>query len=355
MPKSVNLCFGKGALTFHLPPKTPFLKPREPENRVDLEGLGLRLGSLLPAPLPSGPVAIVVADKTRLCGYQTILPWLIEFLLSLGITKDQLCFYISYGTHIRQSDAESLACYGEMYRQFPFVHHQSEDQGQFVTLGTTKRKTPIRIRRDLTQAGLIITVGAISHHYFAGFGGGRKLLFPGLGESQAIWANHRLFLDPSIQGLAYGCTPGQLSGNPLAEDLQEIEAALPPYIAIHGLLGSNGHVVDYRCGASYADFLEACALHDQHFRLPCASQYSMVLTSAGGFPKDINFIQSHKAINNAAGFVKDGGQLIVLAQCPDGIGSTTFLPYFTMGAQEAFAVLEKSYTGNGGTSTFHDG
>ncbi|MBM9613908.1 DUF2088 domain-containing protein [Desulfobulbus rhabdoformis] len=351
MNNKVNLCFGEGTVPFDVSLQTRFLDPHEPENKVDLGRLSLELRALLPSSLPPGPVAIVVADKTRLCGYPRILPWLIDLLLSCGISGKQICFYISYGTHIRQSEEESLACYGETYRQFHFVHHESEDRGQFVTLGTTKRKTPIRIRRDLLQAGFIITVGAISHHYFAGFGGGRKLLFPGLAEREAIWANHRLFLDSSIQGLAPGCTSGQLLGNPLAEDLKEIDEALPHYISIHGLLGSDGQVVDYRCGRSYTDFLDVCKIHDHHFRLPNDKKYSLVLASAGGFPKDINFIQSHKAINNAAGFVEDGGHLIVLAQCRDGIGSTTFLPYFALGgAKRAFAELEKCYSGNGGTA-----
>ena len=76
-----------------------------------------------------------------------------------------------------------------------------------------------------------------------------------------------------------------------------------------------------------------------------------MLASAGGFPKDINFIQTHKAINNSATFVRDGGQLIILAQCRDGVGSTTLLPYFDMATPEAaFAALLTHYSGNGGTA-----
>jgi lactate racemase len=59
-----------------------------------------------------------------------------------------------------------------------------------------------------------------------------------------------------------------------------------------------------------------------------SKRYDLVVASCGGFPKDINFIQAHKAVNNAARFVKDGGILIVLCQCPDGVGSNTFLEYF---------------------------
>ena len=77
----------------------------------------------------------------------------------------------------------------------------------------------------------------------------------------------------------------------------------------------------------------------------------MVIASCGGYPKDINFIQSHKAINNAAAFVQEGGHLIVIAECPDGVGSTTFLPWLEMESyQAAFDQLKNSYEGNGGTA-----
>lgn len=110
---------------------------------------------------------------------------------------------------------------------------------------------------------------------------------------------------------------------------------LPAYLSIHGLLDSHGEVAAFRFGTTYDDFLAACREHDALYRAGSGEQYDLVLASAGGYPKDVNFIQSHKAINNAAAFVRDNGTLILLAECADGIGSTSFLPYFEMGNQEA--------------------
>lgn len=348
---SVDLAYGEQQLTFSVPAQAVMLSSREPDCTVDLDQLQAQFTALLPNPLPAGPIAIVVADKTRLCDYPCILPWLVASLQARGGAQEQIRFYIAYGTHGRQTEAESMAAYGPLYQQFPFVHHQSLDQGQFVHLGTTRRGTPVRVRRDLVQSALIITVGAISHHYFAGFGGGRKLLFPGLAEQEAIYRNHQLFLDQATHELASGCRSGQLSHNPLAEDLEDIHRILPPYLSIHGLLNSAGEVVAYRCGNRYHHFVEACVEHDQHFRSPDKGLYPLVLASAGGFPKDINFIQAHKAIDNAAAFVADGGLLIILAQCRDGIGSSTFLPYIDMNDPRiVFAALLHRYCGNGGTA-----
>lgn len=350
-PRTISLRYGRDHLACTVPADADLLEVREPVVSISHASFRTEVHQLLDPMPPSGPIAIVVADKTRLCDYPTILPWLIDALMERGTDHSRIRFYVAYGNHVRQSEAESLAAYGPTYTAYPFIHHSSCEPTRFVELGRTRRSTPVRVRQDLLEAGLIITVGAISHHYFAGFGGGRKLLFPGLGEQEAIYANHRLFLDQQSATLARACRPGQLGDNPLAEDLAEIHRLLPPYRSIHGLLDSRGAVASLRFGRTYEDFLAACAEHDACFRVNSDKRYDLVLASAGGFPKDINFIQTHKAIDNASAFVRDGGTLILLAECGDGIGSDTFLPYFAMGGRTAaFAHLAANYSGNGGTA-----
>lgn len=349
--RRIGLRYGRGHLKCMVSDRATFLDIREPAHTLDKVSFLAGLRDLLPPTLPNGPIAIVVADKTRLCGYPTILPWLVDGLRERGAAHAQIVFFIAYGTHAPQSEAESVAAYGPICTQYPFVHHHSCAPVRFAELGRTRRGTPLRIREDLLDAGLILTVGAVSHHYFAGFGGGRKLLFPGLGEQEAIYTNHRLFLDDRQPRLAPGCRPGQLAGNPIAEDLAEIHAMLPPHLSLHGLLDSQGRLAAVRFGATYADFLAACREHDALYRAATGALYDLVLASAGGYPKDINMIQTHKAIDNAAAFVRDGGTLMLLAECADGIGSTTFLPYFAMGGREAvFTHLRSDYRGNGGTA-----
>jgi len=249
-----------------------------------------------------------------------------------------------------QSHAESIRAYGGAYNRPEWIPHRCEAD-EFVELGKTRRGTPVRMRADILSASCLITFGAISHHYFAGYGGGRKLIFPGLGEKKAIYANHGLFLDPSSRRLSAGCRPGRLDGNPLAEDLADYEAFRPADLAVHGILDSHGQVCDLLVGRGSEHFRNACARHAANCEVTTDEQFDLVVASCGGFPKDINFIQSHKAIHHAADFVRDGGRLIVLAECRDAIGSQTFLPWFEMGSwDKAFDRLAKSYAGNGGTA-----
>ncbi len=349
---SSTLKYGKQLLNLTIPAKAVTPEFKEPEYEIDKESFIQELLKFLPADqLKYKEVAVVVSDKTRLCGYPQYLPWLTEALISRGASPRNICFYIAYGTHLRQSEDESFESYGKTYREFRFVHHDCSDESAFKDCGTTKRGTPVLVRKEIFNSTLLITFGAISHHYFAGYGGGRKLLFPGLASRKAVYHNHGLFLDRQTRSLASGCQPGKLDGNPLAEDLREIDTCMPSKISIHGILNASGKVCRLLVGNSYEHFLDACRVHDSYYRYEGRKVYDMVVASSGGYPKDINFIQAHKSVHHAAAFVKDGGKLIMLSECIDKIGSNYFMKYLEAGSFEsAFSMLENNYEGNGGTA-----
>ncbi len=351
MLSTFDLAYGRETVPFTCTAPPEILRVSDPAPVVDAPEFRRRVRAFLDAArLDLKRSAVVVADKTRLCGYPRYLPVLLEELIRKGAPDDGLTLFVAYGTHGRQSEAESRSAYGEAYERFRWVHHGCEDRALFVEMGHTGRGTPVRLRADIVEASCLITFGAISHHYFAGFGGGRKLVFPGLGERAAIYANHGLFLDRARRTLSAGCRPGQVAGNPLAEDLAEVERFKPADMAVHAILDSHGRVCDLTAGRGQAHFEAACQQHASHCEAG-GGPFAQVIASCGGTPKDINFIQSHKAVHNAAAFVADGGRLIVLARCPDGIGSATFLPWFGLGGfQPAFERLAQGYVGNGGTA-----
>lgn len=348
----ISLSYGRDKVMFAVPDRTVIPVFTEPEYRISREGFVADLQQLLPSDKDKyNNIAIVVSDKTRLCGYPEYLPWLTATLIERGADKANICFYIAYGTHARQTEAESLASYGETYRQYRFVHHNCDDGSLFVQVGTTSRGTPVDVRKDILNSTLLITFGSVSHHYFAGYGGGRKLIFPGLGSRKAVYHNHGLFLDRQTRSLATGCQPGNLEGNPLADDLREFDTFLPHKISIHGIMNASGKVCQLTTGDSYGQFVDACKLHDSYYRYSHDGQFDLVIASSGGYPKDINFIQAHKSVHHAAAFVRDGGKLVVLSECVDGIGSNYFMKYLEAGSFEAaFAMLEQHYEGNGGTA-----
>ncbi len=352
MTTSIRMAFGKEPIEIKVDPAVDLLTIREPESKIRERLFKERLTRFLEvSALDLTRTAVVVADKTRLCDYPLYLPILLDKLIEYGAPPEQVTLYIAYGTHGRQNDEECRQAYGASYDSFHWVHHRCDERELFEQQGRTGRGTAVWLRKDIMYTSCLITFGAISHHYFAGYGGGRKLIFPGLGEKTAIYANHGLFLDQQKRALAAGCRPGAISGNPLAEDLDEVETFRPADMSIHGILDSRGRVCDLLVGGGREFFLQACRQHARSCETASRRQYDLVIASCGGFPKDINFIQSHKACHHASAFVRDGGRLIVLAQCRDGIGSDTFLPWFDIGSWDAaFDRLSGNYVGNGGTA-----
>jgi nickel-dependent lactate racemase len=349
---NTQLKYGRVEISLDVPSSAVMPEYSEPEFAIDKKTFLEDLDRFLPAEkYRYRNVAVVVSDKTRLCGYPEYLPWITGILLQKGAAKQNIVFYIAYGTHPPQSEEESICSYGDVFREYTFIQHNCRDESVFEIPGITKRGTPVTIRKDILQSSLIITFGAISHHYFAGYGGGRKMLFPGLASREAVYHNHSLFLDKNTRRLSAGCQPGILDGNPLAEDLEEIDTFMPPKISIHGILNSSGKVCRLMVGDTYLDFLEACRVHDGFYRYTPQHRFDLVIASSGGYPKDINFIQAHKSVHHAAAFVKDGGTLVMLSECIDKIGSDYFMQYLKAGSFEAaFALLEKKYEGNGGTA-----
>lgn len=347
----MKISYGKEHLELALPAHTEQLNLQEPTLEISPDLFRRRLNQFLEAKVLdlSNPI-LVVADKTRLCGYPEYLPLLTELLEEHGMDSSTFRIIIAYGTHPRQSDEECLHAYGDVYTTRSFIHHNCQEKSQFTELGHTSRGTPIRFRRDLAEASAVITMGPVCHHYFAGYGGGRKLIFPGCGEKEAIYANHGLYLNTEKGTMATGCQPGLLDGNPLAQDLFEIEEKMPADLAIHGILDSHGRLADLLVGQGRHTFLQACHRHGKNCEVS-SPLFGTVIASCGGYPKDINFIQSHKAVHNAAMFVEDGGLLLMYCECQDGIGSKTFLPWFELDSfEDAFDKLSTSYEGNGGTA-----
>lgn len=344
--------YGKSSIELDIPAHAIPLKTKTPKCSITEELLEQTLLKTLPNTTDAYKnIGIVVADKTRLCDYPIYLPALVNALKQKGATKSNITFYIAYGTHAAQSDKESLNCYGKVYSEYAFIHHNGNDKSAFTTLGTTKRGTPIEIRKDIINSSMLITFGAISHHYFAGFGGGRKLLFPGLSDRKAVYHNHGLFLDNKNKTLNINCQPGLLNNNPIAEDLKEIDSHLPPKLSLHAILNNKGKVAEIHIGHNYTDFEKVCKKHHSYYSSEITDKYDLAVASSGGSPKDINFIQAHKSIHHAAAFVKDGGQLIIIAECINGIASDYFMKYFSMdGFSKAYKMLECNYEGNGGTA-----
>ena len=177
MAQRLYLKYGTRKISFVLPDQTEIFRTKEPETKITTSDLESRLyHELEPLNPDYSNVSVVLSDKTRLCGYPEYLPVLLNTLKNSGADPDRMSVFIAYGTHAPQTDKECLEAYGDVYQNVRFVHHDCVDDKCFVNYGKTSRGTSVLIQRDIFETGFLITFGAISHHYFAGYGGGAKLM-----------------------------------------------------------------------------------------------------------------------------------------------------------------------------------
>jgi nickel-dependent lactate racemase len=180
----------------------------------------------------------------------------------------------------------------------------------------------------VADADHIIVCGTVVHHYFAGFGGGPKMIMPGCAGYESIARNHALSIDPAELRLHPGCGDGKVEGNPLQEDLREAFKFIDVSFLLHTILNSRNDVIGAVAGEPLQAHAAGCRIVDDIYRVPIREPADLVIVSCGGYPKDINFIQAHKSLHHAFGAVRPGGVIVLVAACAQGIGSPTFMEWF---------------------------
>ncbi len=309
------------------------------------EGCG-SLSGLISA---SGRVAVLVSDLTRGRTAAAVLVPVLEYLDRHGAGPDRTTIYIASGMHRGQSPVEIEAQLGRFVTgRYRIVQHDARDSSTLVESGTTSFGTSCYFNREVAEAGLVVGVSAVSFHYFAGFGGGRKLILPGISGEETIMANHRRSLkDDPAEGLSDGCGPGVLDGNPVHEDMLEGASLIPaPVFMICAVGGAGGDPAFISAGDITTAHRIASTKLSDIFAIHPGRRRRIVIASAGGSPKDINLLQAHKAIRHASLAVEDGGLLLMAAACDEGVGSDSLAEDFSSGREAVPARVSERYTLN---------
>jgi nickel-dependent lactate racemase len=244
----------------------------------------------------------------------------------VGIGAGDVTLAIASGTHAAAPGDAARERIGAWARGARLLAFRPEEATAFA--GRTPAGTEVHVHPALLEADTVLAVGATAFHYFAGFGGGPKLLFPGLGARASIAANHRRALGPwPPGGLAAGVEPGRLAGNPVAEDLAAVAELLPratQWTLWEG--GAAGAVWSGRDG-----FAAVTERYARGRRVGPARAFDTVIASAGGHPRDLDLVQAHKALFHAALHARDGAALVLLAECEEGVGSAPLEAWLAVG------------------------
>jgi nickel-dependent lactate racemase len=265
------------------------------------------------------PLLVVVNDGTRPTPSAEVLallrPALEEWLKS---PSNELSFVVATGTHRAALPEEIERIFGadlaEAHAERIFCH-DSHDKDGLVCLARTTRGTSVWVNRLMAEAESMVLISSVEPHYFAGYTGGRKSLFPGLAGYETVWANHRLSMEAGSEYLV-------LAGNPVHEDLEEATAlgmAGKHVYSIQLVLDKEHRVGFASAGPLEKTFEEAVAVAEKQFVLDLDRAYEVVVAAAP-YPMDCNFYQTNKAIQSGALAVKEGGILIVVSECRYGLG-----------------------------------
>ena len=340
----IELAYGRGTVPVLLPETgSHILTEREPvdcpHDETDLlrRALAAPVGSERLSRLvqPGQKLAIVVSDVTRPVPTARMLPALLDELALAGTRDEDLRIIVGLGGHRAQTPAEMAQIVGvDVLRR---IH--CENLGcDFVDIGRTRRGTPVQVYHPVWEADWRIYTGNIEYPDFAGFTGGAKALLPGVCGPQTLNANHAMLIES-------GAVAGRIQGNPVREDIEEAEALLGRSFLYNVVLDGERRIVEAVAGDVTLAHRQACQKVDEMYRVPLSQPADIVLASAGGWPKDVNLYQANKTLQNAAHAVRDGGIVILLAECREGVGNARLGEWLTCSAspEELFARIRQQF------------
>jgi nickel-dependent lactate racemase len=264
--------------------------------------------------------AISVCDITRPAPNSTTLPPLLARLHAAGIPVEGITILIATGLHRGATRDELDVILGaEIAARYRVVNHDARDRAAHLSLGTTRRGTPVYLDERFMDADLHISLGFVEQHLMLGFSGGRKLVAPGLAGQETIKVIHspRFMREPLA-------TEGSIEDNPLHAELLEIagmarhdfmlDVTLTRERAISGVFAGD----PVKAHAAAVRFLETTSL------APVPVLADAVITSGAGYPLDLTFYQTVKGLTAAQHIVKPGGRILVVGECAEGMGSPEF-------------------------------
>ncbi len=320
----VELPYGRGTIALEVPDKNlaAVLRLKETK-RGGLDDASVVRASLDPSyqdflSLP-GELLVIVNDATRATPTRFVLDAIGEDLRRVGAS-----FIIATGTHRAPTESELQFIFGswlETFRDSIHVHdcHRMEDMEY---LGTTSFGTELYLNNLVAKAQKILVIGSVEPHYFAGYAGGRKAFLPGTAAYCSIEHNHRMALSPKARAFA-------LEGNPVHDDMMEASTCVKaPIYSIMTILDRDLHIESTCSGSFEKSFNDAVVEANRVYTVPLDKEADIVVVAAP-YPLDIDLFQSEKALDNGVLAMKEGGTVILVSECRDGLGGKAFVDLMT--------------------------
>jgi nickel-dependent lactate racemase len=253
------------------------------------------------------------------------------------VPSDQITILVATGTHRANTKTELEEMLGPaIVREYRVVNHDARNPSTLISCGRTSHGVPILLNRRYMEASVKILTGFVEPHFFAGFSGGPKPVMPGLAGLETVLHNHgpAMIAHPSS-------TFGVLEGNPIHEEQREITLSTRPTFSMNVSLNKRHEITGVWCGemlavhAAAVDFVRRTAMRR------IEQLYDVVLTTNSGYPLDQNLYQSVKGLSAAARAVRDGGSVVLAAECADGLPSHGTFADLLFGSDDPDSLLAR--------------
>lgn len=269
---------------------------------------------------PGEKIAVITSDITRPMPTRKVMPALLDELYAAGVKPEDITLVFALGSHRRQTDEERRRLAGE--RAWNEIRCVDCDPDDCVHLGVTSAGTPVDITRVVAEADRRICLGNVEYHYFAGYSGGAKAIMPGCSTRAAIQSNHSMMVRAEAAA-------GNLKTNPVRRDIEEAAALCGIDYILNVVLGEHKEILRAAAGDVTLAHRELCAFLDKIYLNELPRAADIVLVSQGGAPKDLNLYQTQKALDNARHAVRQGGIIILIGSCREGLGERVFEQWMT--------------------------
>ena len=263
---------------------------------------------------------VVICDITRPVPNKILLPPILKTLEENGIKRENIKILIATGIHRPNLDDEILQLVGEeIASNYNVVNHYARNKEDQTYMGKTSRDTEVYLNSTYVDADLKITTGFIEPHLMAGFSGGRKLICPGIASLETVKVMHspKILEHPNAR-------EGIIEGNPFHEEVIEITNMVGMDFMINVALDENRNIVGIFAGNYLEAHKKGVAFVREHVGDTVPEPVDIVLTTSAGAPLDATFYQSIKGMTAALPIVKQGGTIIIAAECKEGLGGPEF-------------------------------
>ena len=342
MPESIRITipYGKDTRSFNVPATNlgDVLYPNpvsfsDNEDNIIAQAIGnpICTPSLEQVVQGKRDVVIIVDDLTRPTPVKRIVPLLLDRLNAAGITDAQIKIIIALGTHRPMTEDEILERFGmQIVRGVRVLNSNFADKSALIDCGIADDGTHLWVDRQVMASEIRIGVGTILPHPTAGWGGGAKIIYPGVGGADTVAHFH-------LQQTKFTRNHFGDITTPLRAAMERWVGQLGLQFIVNVICTPEGKIYNAVSGHFVQAHRKGVAYAQEVFAVRVKQKADVVV--AGSYPADLDFWQALKALMSADLLAKDGGTIILVTPCPEGIGPhSDFAKYVGDDDPDALAV-----------------